>query len=402
MVHAIAKPADRPTDDELVRRVHGIGEIIRANAAEAERTRRIPEESIRALTDAGLFRLGTPRRYGGYETSAKTMLDVSSAVAEYDGSTAWVVTLINVACWSAGLFSTRAQDEVWGTNPDAKVTGVLGSPTAEARPAQGGIRVSGKWYYNSGALHSEWSLLGAPRIDEDGTVIGHNIFIVPASEIEIEDTWFVAGMRGTGSNAVIAQDLFVPGHRVIATIAAAEGRHENELVADEPLYRSAWNPLLVLVLVGPQLGLARDALRRVTAQAATRAISLTTYAAERDSAVFQTQIARASLLIDSAHLHAYRSAADIDGAAVAGTYPDPVARSRVRAECGWVVELVRDAITHLIDAYGAGSYADRNPLQRIWRDSSVAAHHALLTPAVGYEVYGKQLLGVDEQVVPFI
>ena len=89
------------------------------------------------MQDAGLFKIATPKRYGGYETSLKTMLDVSSVIAEGDGGTAWVLALTNVCNWLTGLYPQRAQDEVFGANPDARVSGVL-TPTATVRKVEGG------------------------------------------------------------------------------------------------------------------------------------------------------------------------------------------------------------------------------------------------------------------------
>ena len=394
--------AERPAAEDLVARVHAIGEIIRKNGPQGERDRRIPEETIQALTENGLFRLGTPRRFGGHGAPVTTMLDVSSAVAEYDGATAWVVTLINVSTWGAALFGAQAQDEIFGANPDAKVSGVGDSPTTEAREADGGIRISGKWYYNSGGLHSDWVVLGVRRTDDKGTPVGHSLVVVPRHEVTIEDTWHVAGMRATGSNCVVAEDVFVPAHRIGNTFAFIEGQYDTPYATEEPAYRAAWQPVLSLVLVGPQLGLGREALRLVTSQAARRPISLTFYEKEKDSVGFQLQIARAKMMLDTARLHAYRAAADIDSAAAGGTYPDPLARGQIRADCGWAVEHVRDAINLLIDAHGAGSYAESHPLQRIWRDSSVGGHHAMMNYTINYEVYGKLLLGVETPAVPVI
>jgi alkylation response protein AidB-like acyl-CoA dehydrogenase len=114
------------------------------------------------------------------------------------------------------------------------------------------------------------------------------------------------------------------------------------------------------------------------------------------------QIAEAAMLIDTAHLHAYRAADDIDRYAELGSYPDMITRTRVRADTGWAIEHITKAIDILVSAHGAGSFAEVNPLQRIWRDSNVAARHAVTLPAVSYEVYGKALLGRDDQITPLV
>ncbi|MBB2893451.1 acyl-CoA dehydrogenase family protein [Flexivirga oryzae] len=401
---SIATPANPsttvPTSEELVARIRELQPLIAGHSAEGEQNRRVVEESIAALTDAGVFKVATPKRYGGYESSMRTMLDVSSAVAEADGGTAWVVTLCNVCAWMTGVFPERAQDDVWGDNPDAKVSGVL-SPTAESVKVDGGYRVTGRWFYNSGSWHADWAVLGIPVVDEKGEPVDQALALIPRSDLDFQETWFVAGMKSSGSNCLIAEDVFVPGHRLVSVPAAIDGNYPTEHT-DETLYRSAFVPLLSLVLAGPQLGMGRKALEIVTQKAATKAISYTFYTAQADSVAFQLQIAEAAQRIDTAHLHAYRAADIIDRAAAAGTYPDVLERSRVRADTAWVLDNVTRAIDILLFAHGAGSFAEVNPLQRIWRDSAVAARHAVTLPAVNYEVYGKALLGRDDQITPLI
>jgi alkylation response protein AidB-like acyl-CoA dehydrogenase len=108
------------------------------------------------------------------------------------------------------------------------------------------------------------------------------------------------------------------------------------------------------------------------------------------------------MMIDTAHLHAFRAADDIDDAAARGTYPDMVVRARVRADTGYVAEKITQAIDKLMFAHGAGGFAEASPLQRIWRDAAVASRHAVVLPPVGYEVYGKALLGVENNVTPLV
>jgi alkylation response protein AidB-like acyl-CoA dehydrogenase len=403
---ATAEPSvdnDTATPDaaELVARAKELHPLLVKNAPIGEKDRRVADDSIQALTDAGLFRLTVPKRYGGYQASLRTFLDVSAAVAEADGGTAWIVTLINVCNWMASLFPVQAQDEVFGADPDAKVSGVL-APTSESRRVDGGWRVSGKWYYNSGSWHSTWSVLGIPITDDAGEVVDQALALIPCSDLRLEDTWFVAGMKSTGSNAVIAEDVFVPEHRILRVPDAINGVYPSEHTDTEALYRSAFVPLLALVLIGPQLGMGKAALDYVISKASKKPISYTFYETQQDSVAFQLKIAEAARLIDTAHLHAYRAAGDIDEAAARGVYPDFLTRARVRSDTGHVAESITRAIDILLSAHGAGSFAEVSPLQRIWRDSATAARHAVAAPMVGYEVYGKALLGVEESITPLV
>src|SRR6516162_1471024 len=137
------------TVEELVARARELKPLLSKNGPLGETDRRVVEESIEAVRTAGLFKVCTPKRYGGWEMNTRAMLDVSSAVAEADGGTAWVVNLNNICCWLAALFPVRAQDEVFGANPDVCISGVL-NPTATVRKVDGGYRVTGQWHYNSG------------------------------------------------------------------------------------------------------------------------------------------------------------------------------------------------------------------------------------------------------------
>ncbi|GAB3569338.1 acyl-CoA dehydrogenase family protein [Amycolatopsis endophytica] len=401
MTHIADRPADTiPTGAELVDRIRALQPMLAKNSAQGEADRRVVEESITALAEAGVFKIAQPKRYGGYETSMRTMLDVSAAVAEADGGTAWVVTLCNVCAWVVGLFPQQAQDDVWADTPDAKVCGVI-TPTSETTKVDGGYRVTGRWYYNSGSWHADWATMGVPITDESGAVVDQGMALIPRSDLKLEETWFVAGMRASGSNCMVAEDVFVPEHRVLSVPPLIEGHYGTEHT-DETLYRSALVPILALVLAGPQLGLGRRALEIVQAKAATKPISYTHFAAQSDSVGFQLQLAEAAMRIETAHLHAYRAADDIDTAAAQGGYPDQLARARVRADTAWVLDNVTRAIDILLFAHGAGSFAEVNPLQRIWRDSAVAARHAVTLPTVNYEIYGKALLRRDDQITPLI
>jgi alkylation response protein AidB-like acyl-CoA dehydrogenase len=171
---------------------------------------------------------------------------------------------------------------------------------------------------------------------------------------------------------------------------------------DEVLYRSSLIPVLALILVGPQLGLARAARDLAIAKAPKRAISYTSFEKQTDSVAFQLEVAKAALLVDTAHLHAFRAAGDIDAAARRGAKLDYLTRARVRVDTAYTADTVRAAIDRLVSAHGASSFADASTMQRIWRDSNVAGRHAVVSPTVSYEVFGKALLHVDNDVTVLV
>lgn len=386
--------------DDLVGRASALGSLLAKNALQSEKDRRAHQENIDAIQDAGLFRLMVPKRYDGFQSSVRTHLEVTAALAESCAGTAWVVALTNVCAWFVGLYAKKAQDEVFGANPEARVAGVF-SPSKDCRRVEGGLMVSGKWYWSSGSLHADWVTVGVAEHDSNGAFVGQYLALLPKQDITIEDTWYTVGMRASGSNCVIAKEVFVPDHRLLDIHAAVNSDYPTEF-KNEAEYRGAFVPVAALVLVGAQLGLGRAALKYVMEKAPQRAIAYTTFEKQTDSVVFQTQIAQAAMKIDTAHLHAFRAAADIDDSAQRGEKMDYTTRARVRADTGLVVTYITDAINILISAHGAGTFAEGSPLQRIWRDSNTAARHAVVLPAVGMEVYGKALLGVENTVTPLV
>ncbi|MEV0845961.1 oxidoreductase [Streptomyces sp. NPDC049954] len=394
------KASSSPSVTELVARARDLQPLLRKNSAEGEKNRRVLEESIQALQDAGLFKLLQPRRFGGYESSMKALVDVSAAVGEADGGTAWVVSLLNSGAWLASCFTDRAQNDVWADDPRALVSGVF-SPRVEAKKVPGGFQVTGKWFYNSGSWHADWAVLSIPVTDEAGEVVGMGMALVPRSDLELEETWFVAGMRASGSNCLIATDAFVPEHRIMPVGPAMEGDFPTEHT-DEFLYQSPLGPFFTVGMVGPQLGLGRAALDIVREKAATKGVTNTIYTRQADSVAVQIQLAQASMHLDTAHFHAHRVTDDMDSAARDGRKLDLLDRARIRADVGWAVENVVKAIDILLYAHGSGSFAEVNPLQRIWRDSEVASRHAGILPMVCYEIYGKALVGSDVKITHMI
>lgn len=131
-------------EQELVARARALGPLLAKNALKSEEDRRAHEENINAISEAGLFRLMVPKRFGGHQGSIASHLEVTAALAEFCAGTAWVTALTNVCAWFVGLYPRRAQEDVFGANPDARVAGVF-TPSNDCRRVEGGwsFRVNG-------------------------------------------------------------------------------------------------------------------------------------------------------------------------------------------------------------------------------------------------------------------
>jgi 3-hydroxy-9,10-secoandrosta-1,3,5(10)-triene-9,17-dione monooxygenase len=382
----------------LIDRAAQLRPLLQSKAAETDAARRLPDEIVAALRDSGLCRLMVPQRFGGLQTDIHTYIAAMAELGRGCGSTAWVASLLNVCAWLAALFPEQAQRDVWGGNPDAWVAGSL-APHGTATSVDGGWRVTGRWPWASGSLHAEWAACGIMTPAGDHGLPG--LSLIPMSDVTIEDTWHMAGMQGTGSNTIVAKDVFVPAHRFLPYPDAFQGRYRTEHV-DEVVYRVAFVPVTVLILIGSQLGIARAALDYVTANASARGVTHTMFTKQRESAGFQMLLAEAAMKVDTAFLHAFRAADDLDAAAAARHQLDADARARVRLDTALVARTCREAVDMLVSAHGTSSLADASPLQRLWRDIHVASHHAITEWQVNLEIYGKALLGVEPNITPLI
>jgi hypothetical protein len=263
-------------DHDLVEQAAALQPLLAASASRCENQRRIPDENLAALDAAELFSTMVPKRVGGHGAKLATQLAVSAELARGCASTAWVQTLLNVGTWAASLLVTEGQSDVFTDGRPPRVCGVL-TPTGTARPTDGGYLVNGRWGFASGSLHADWCTGGVIVLDDDGNEVGQDVAYMPIGEVTIEDTWYVAGMRGTGSNTLVASDIFVPTHRFALT-GHVSGT-PTPLADQEPSDRWPLGAVLALVLLGPILGIAAAALDTVITKAEKRAISYTTYAA---------------------------------------------------------------------------------------------------------------------------
>src|SRR5215472_15635647 len=189
--------------------------MLRQRAQETEDNRDVPADSVKALTETGFFRLLQPASYGGLEADPIAFYTAVRLIASACGSTGWVASVLGVHPWQLALFPERAQEEVWGADPGTRMSSSY-APTGRAHTADGGYRLDGRWSFSSGCDHANWVLLGGIVLDEDGKPVDFRTFLLPAADYTIDDVWDTVGLRGTGSNDIVVDDVFVPEHRSLS------------------------------------------------------------------------------------------------------------------------------------------------------------------------------------------
>jgi 3-hydroxy-9,10-secoandrosta-1,3,5(10)-triene-9,17-dione monooxygenase len=215
----------------------------------------------------------------------------------------------------------------------------------------------------------------------------------------MEDTWHTTGMRGTGSNTWVGEDVFVPEHRLISMMAVAAGTWP--VATAEPIYRIPFAPVATVLLLGTLLGAGKAALDLVIEKAPRKGMHHTFFASQSQSVGVQIQLGEAAMRLQTARLHVYQIVDELD-AIGEGSHVDYEARARMKAQAAYAAQQVLQAIHELVNIHGAGSFAESSRMQQIWRDANTAARHAGLNPGVGYEVYGKALLDIEERITAMI
>lgn len=297
-----------------------------------------------------------------------------------------------VSTWIACMFPDEVQDEVFAT-PDVRVCGIL-SPSAVAEPVDGGVVVTGRWAFTTGARQSHWYTNAAMLTTPDG---GHEpvMTAIPVAELEIVDDWFTTSLRGSGSVSTVATGVFVPHDRVLRMGPVLGQRYSSKLNADSPLFRGPLLPTACATVGGTVLGLAKAAKEAFFARLPDRGITYTSYDSQREAPLTHLQVAEATVKIDEAEFHAYRAAELVDRKNLAGEAWTVEERARVRLDMGAVCQRAKEAVDILNTASGGSSIYTSVPIQRIQRDVQALNLHAVMHPNTNLELYGRILCGLE-------
>jgi 3-hydroxy-9,10-secoandrosta-1,3,5(10)-triene-9,17-dione monooxygenase len=392
----LERPVNADAKPDLRQRAADLAPTLRARAAEAETLRRLPDESIQDLRKAGLFKLMLPKRVGGHQASLHQFIDVVSEVARGCGSTGWVVGVVNAHNWLLGLFPTQAQDDVFTVQPDAIISAVIG-PRGKATQVPGGYRVNGFWPFCSGSPAANWVMLGAEVLDANGQPCDAGDFLIPVADIDVKNDWDVTGLRASGSNSVVAKDVFVPAHRYLSIGQAIGGVNPGAAHhGSSKLYTSAIVPVLALGIVPAALGIAQGALESFKQRLPGKVVSYTLGEIQQEMPATHMQVGMAASKIDAARLIMHDVAEKIGAAADSSVAMALEERARCRMQCAFSVRLCLEATEILFLASGGSGLAVGSPIQRASRDVHAINMHGLLCLETNTEMFGRVLLGLPQ------
>jgi 3-hydroxy-9,10-secoandrosta-1,3,5(10)-triene-9,17-dione monooxygenase len=361
--------------DEAMRRARALVPTLRERAARAELGRQMAADTLDDLHRTGLFRFHQPRRWGGMELDFVALFDVPAEIGRGCASTGWNVANLGVHHWMLALYDERAQDEVWGKNPDALIASGIAYPQGSGRRVDGGLVINGFWNFSSGVDASDWNMLAVIVRDDDRVVVDHRMCLVPKSDYEIVDDWTTLGMRSTGSKSVRAKDVFVPEHRALSMYLARGGsQFPGARVNANQLYQVPLAALGSHCLAGAGVGNAQAALE-LTIEAIRERSTNYTAMRMRDFQAVQLRVARAGAMVDLARLSIRADCFEAERIAREGRVPTIEDKLRYKRNVAYAMELCTEAVDSLHALAGANGIYDRYPIQRLFRDQHALSAH---------------------------
>lgn len=385
--------ADKSVTDALVEKARSLRAFLQSEAPEGEKRRNPTPAVDKVLKEEGFLRMLLPERLGGLGFSPTDFARVQIEMAKGDPAVSWVIQIVNGTSWITSLATDSVQDAVFGNGPQA-VCGAY-NPPGKARKVDGGWIINGRWPYMSGSRQSTWAQQGVVLEGYDGPVVpGISMCYLPMDSMTIEDTWFVSGMQGTGSDTAVADNVFIPeGQLVLMDERAGQidptKRHfgaPSDLLPAVPVVRTTG--------IAQLIGAVEAMLEIVVAEAAKKPVLTTFITPRTNSGAYMRDLGEAAAMIATAKLILFDLTAKLDRVG-AGEPFSLEEKARHRAGGAQMIELVHGASESLMFQAGSSAFALDKPINRYWRDVSMAVRHIQNIPTIGYEIFGRNLAGGD-------
>ena len=365
----MTNPAER-----LLADIRELATGISSRAAEIEVGRRMPPDLVEALRSIGIFRMFVPQSHGGLELDMPGALEIFGALSRIDGSVGWTAMIGGGCDLFASLLPRDTYEQVYQNGPDVIIAGTV-QPAGRAEVVAGGWRVNGRWPFASGCQHADWMFglcvmteAGKPlpgSAGEGGPPRVRGVFL-PARDWHIEDTWYVAGLKGTGSHHIALRDTVVPAANLFDLVNGVP-------CLPGPLYQAV-RQFLPLMHGASSVGMAEGALDELLALANTGR-QQQAGVPMRDSETFQGELGRIAAELRAARAFLQVQAASHWRHALAGTLKDEALYTQGTQSAIWLATTCVRAADACFALAGSGAIYETSPLQRRLRDLHTAAQH---------------------------
>lgn len=389
-----ASRKDRPSPAELVTRARAMFAMVRAANAQSESLRQVPDHVIEACREAGFFKILQPAQYGGYEYEPLVAYDVAMELAKASTTCGWTVGLLMMHNWEIALCDPRVAKDIWGDDPDARISSSYAS-FGKAEATDEGYIVNGRWPWTSGGDHAQWTVVGTRHPNAESPIgFDEKIMILKrGQDYEIDqDSWFMAGMQGSGSKDAVVHDAIVPEYRHHNITAAFFEEHRPGAdVFTAKTYRYPFGVLFAWILCAIMIGSAEGAID-LYVDKMRKKISAYTGQTVKDDPYNQHRAAEAAAMVYAAKATMRACFAEMSDEIDAHGIASKDKRALFKWNACYHARAMASAVTLMIKAAGGGAFAQDQELQRFFRDTQTATNHAFLNPDASGQVYGAFML----------
>jgi len=360
---------------------------------------KISDETVKEMTEAGLFRVLQPKRWGGYELDPRVFYIIQMTLAQGCMSTAWIYGVIGVHNWQIGLFDEKAQIEVLGEDSETLIASTY-MPVGKVEEADGGYNFSGRWGFSSGVEHCKWIFLGGLAPKSPGSKeLEHRTFLLPKSDFEIVKNWDVHGLRGTGSHDIVVKGAFVPEYRTHQTNDYSDEACKGRAINDSPLYSIPFVQIFQRAVSTACIGALDGAIKEFRKRCAEHVGKHGGKTAEDVNA--QMAVAEAMMTSDQLKLVLFRNFAEVVKYTNRGEMMPVEARLLHRAQSASVSKQAAEKVNEILRACAASGLYRSNPIERTFRDLHQARGHIANNADAYMRAHGTVMLGLPN-ADPFV
>ena len=369
-------------------------EIVRAGD-EAQLLRRCPDWVIDSLVDQGFFRFTIPRELGGEDASIAETIEVLEAMSAIDASVGWNVMLgSEINAMAAGGMDPALAAEVYIDNPRVIMCGGGGPGTGPSRAVaqpDGSYRVWGRATFMSGCHNATWCFMIAPVFQNDAIKIVNGApvvkpWILHRDQWQIEDTWDVSGLRGSGSHTVFTEGGVVPARFASVDLVSLPARYDNPVYRVPVPLRLAYNKAAVAI------GVARGALDAFVELANKKTPMLSTVLL-RDRPVAHLRMGEGEANLRAARAFLFEAMGEVEQELQRGRdAPSAKATQIARLACTHAANASMHVVDSIHNAGGTSAMRMDSPLERKLRDAHGCATHRWVAHPL-YAELGRIFLG---------
>lgn len=385
-----------PSLDEICARTEALVDGFRARAAESEANRVLPRETVGELYDAELLQLFAPKRYGGLSLDWPAIVHASRIAARACASTGWLISVVGGHIGIVSRMPKEIQDGIFSDSVRKIITTASAQTTGTIVKEDGGYRLNGVWRFGSGIDHADWVMVTG-RCDNHPNPPDPNVFrvTVPRDAVEVDDTWHVAGMRGTGSKDIRFENVLVPDEWVV-TSPQCFGMNPPgaEINPEAYLFDVPFMPYFTNWMIGPVLGCAEGAFNEYVA-ATKKKVGAMSKMTVADQPMVQERLAESAAELDCARMLFDKITDTLHTAGLERRALTPEENVVINRDRAFLARTCTNAIYRLVRVMGATGIFDTNPVQRHWRDLSVMASQVGVNWDINMTAYGRYALGLD-------